>query len=95
MLINQKEDCLIIPLQCVHYVSTEDGENMTVVYIRSEMPPEFFVNGVIDDMEVHMSFWPVMVETGMQDLYHVEILSGLEEGWEVFTQMKYDNIDMQ
>ena len=89
LIASQNDNCLIVPIQCVRSVSTEEGESMTVVYcnVGGEEPPDA-VEGVIAGEEIHDGFWPVQVETGIQDVMNVEIRSGLEEGWEVFTQMQ-------
>ena len=61
---------------------------MTVVYIKSEIPPENALEDIIDSETVPEGFWPVEVKTGIQDSFNVEILSGLQEDDEVFTQMQ-------
>ena len=40
------------------------------------------------DEEIPEGYWPVEVETGINDAYNVEIKSGVEEGTEVFTQIQ-------
>ena len=83
----QNDNCLVVPIQCVRTVATEEGETMTVVYVGGEKP-ENALEGINSDEEIPEGFWPVQVETGIQDTYNVEIRSGLEEGMEVFTQMQ-------
>ena len=88
LVASQNDNCLIVPVQCVHNVSNMDGESLTVVYIKSEMPPENALEDIIDSETVPEGFWPVEVKTGIQDSFNVEILSGLQEDDEVFTQMQ-------
>ena len=83
---SQNDNCLVLPLQCVRTVSNEEGESMTVVYVKGDQAPENAVEGVIADEEIPEGFWPVPVEIGISDNYNVEIRSGVEEGTVVFTQ---------
>ena len=84
---SQNDNCLVLPLQCVRTVSTEEGETMQVVYVSGEMP-ENVVEGIISDEDIPEGYWPVQVETGISDNYNVEIRSGVEEGTTVFTQIQ-------
>ena len=89
LVASQNDNCLIVPIQCVRSVSTEDGESMTVVYCNADgAEPEGVVEGVNAGEMIPDGYWPVRVETGIQDTINVEIRSGLQEGWEVFTQMQ-------
>ena len=85
---SQNDNCLVLPLQSVRTVSTEDGDSLQVVYIESAEAPENVVEGVIADEEIPEGFWPIEVEIGISDNYNVEIRSGVEEGMVVFTQMQ-------
>ena len=87
LVASQNDNCLVVPIQCVRTVATEEGETMTVVYVGGEKP-ENALEGINSDEEIPEGFWPVQVETGIQDTYNVEIRSGLEEGMEVFTQIQ-------
>ena len=84
---SENDNCLILPLQAVRTVSTEEGESMTVVYVGGSKP-ENAVEGVMIDEMIPEGYWPVEVEIGISDNYNVEIRSGVEEGTEVFTQMQ-------
>ena len=84
---SENDNCLILPLQAVRTVSTEDGESKTVVYV-SGGKPENAVEGVMIDEMIPEGYWPVEVEIGISDNYNVEIKSGVEEGAEVFTQVQ-------
>ena len=88
---SQNDNCLLLPLQSVRTVSTEEGESLQVVYIQSDGAPENAVEGVIADEEIPEGYWPVEVEIGISDNYNVEIRSGVNEGDVVFTQMQVSN----
>ena len=87
---SENDNCLILPLQAVRTVSTEEGESMTVVYVGGSKP-ENAVEGVMIDEMIPEGYWPVEVEIGISDNYNVEIKSGVEEGTEVFTQIQTAN----
>lgn len=84
---SENDNCLVLPIQCVRTVSTEDGEMATVVYVSGSRP-ENALEGIMADEEIPDGFWPVPVEIGISDNYNVEIKSGVEEGTEVFTQIQ-------
>ena len=84
---SENDNCLILPLQAVRTVSTEEGETLTVVYVAGDKP-ETAVEGVMSDETIPEGYWPVPVEIGISDNYNVEIKSGVEEGTEVFTQVQ-------
>lgn len=83
---SENDNCLVLPIQCVRTVSTEEGESLTVVYVSSPERPENAVDGILIDEDIPEGFWPVPVEIGISDNYNVEIRSGVEEGTVVFTQ---------
>ena len=84
---SENDNCLVLPLQCVKTVSTEEGETLTVVYVKGDRP-ENAVDNVIADEEIPEGYWAVPVEIGISDNYNVEIRSGVEEGTEVFMQVQ-------
>ena len=84
---SQNDNCLVLPIQSVRTVGLEDGSMATVVYVKSDSQPENAVEVPFVEEEIPEGFWPVPVEIGIQDNYHVEIKSGVEEGTEVFTQI--------
>lgn len=84
---SQNDNCLVLPLQCVRTVSTEDGETLTVVYVGGDKPENAVENAMATE-EIPEGYWAVPVEIGIQDNYSVEIKSGVEEGAEVFTQIQ-------
>lgn len=90
---SQSDDCLMVPMQSVKYVSDENGETYSVVFIKADSKPE---NAVELDIPEPMpgetpqypsdkdGYYPVPVETGLSDNYNVEIKSGLNGDEEVF-----------
>ncbi len=87
---SENDNCLVLPLQSVRTVSTEEGETLTVVYVKGDRPDNA-VEGIMADETIPEGFWPVAVEIGISDNYNVEIKSGVEEGTEVFTQIQTAN----
>ena len=87
---SENDNCLVLPLQSVRTVSTEEGETLTVVYVKGGRPDNV-VENIMADETIPEGFWPVAVEIGISDNYNVEIKSGVEEGTEVFTQIQTAN----
>jgi len=87
---SENDNCLVLPLQCVRTVSNEEGETLTVVYVKGDRPDNA-VEGIMSSETVPEGYWPVEVEIGISDNYNVEIKSGVEEGTEVFTQIQSSN----
>ena len=90
---SQSDDCLLVPVQCVKYVETEEGRQKAV-FVRSELPPENAAELSVEMLDIPEGFWPVLVETGISDSSNVELLSPeLEEGTEVFqAKVRTDNM---
>ena len=84
---SENDNCLILPLQCVRTVSTEEGETLQVVYVSGSKPDSAVENVMVDEM-IPEGYWAVPGEIGISDNYNVEIRSGVEDGTEVFTQMQ-------
>lgn len=86
---SQSDDCLIVPTQCVKSVSDpETGENISVVFVKSETAPEESIE--VDGTSLGVpetGYFAVPVTIGIADKTNVEILSGVEEGVEVFSQV--------
>lgn len=90
---SQSDDCMMVPMQSVKYVSDAEGETYSVVFIKADSRPE---NAVDLDIPETMpgetpqypsekdGYYPVAVETGLSDNYNVEIKSGLNGDEEVF-----------
>ena len=88
---SQNDDCLLLPVQCVKYVETEEGRQKAV-FVRADTPPEDAAELLTELSGVPEGFWPVLVETGISDSSNVELLSPwLEEGTELYqTQVRVD-----
>lgn len=87
---SENDNCLVLPLQSVRTVSTEEGETVTVVYVKGDRPDNAVENIMPDDM-IPEGYWPVAVEIGISDNYNVEIKSGVEAETEVFSQILTSN----
>ena len=90
---SQSDDCMMVPMQSVKYVSDAEGETYSVVFIRADEKPENAVDLEIPETmpgetpkypSPEDGFYPVKVETGLSDNYNVEIKSGLNGDEEVF-----------
>ena len=90
---SQSENCLVVPMQSVKYVSLEDGETASVVFIQADSKPENAVDLDIPNLmpgetptypSQEDGYYAVPVETGLSDNYNVEIKSGLEGGETIF-----------
>ena len=88
---SQSDDCLIVPIQCVKYVETEQG-TQKVLFIQADERPENTVEVMSDTADIPEGYWPVPVETGISDNYNVEILSGVEEFTTVFSSKVRENM---
>lgn len=84
---SEQNECIVVPVQAVKY--TEQG---TCLFIRAEAPPENALE--LGEDVVPAGFYAVPVEVGISDDYVVEIISGVDEGVEVFTQfmVEYGNM---
>ena len=90
---SQSDDCIMVPMQSVKYVSDENGETASVVFIKADSKPENTVAIDIPPTEPGATplypsesegFYPVPVTTGLSDNYNVEIKEGLTGDEEVF-----------
>lgn len=90
---SQSDDCMMVPMQSVKNIPGEDGSTDSVVFIRADKRPESAVDLEIPEPEPGQppmypspedGFYPVKVETGLNDDYNVEIKSGLNGDEEVF-----------
>lgn len=83
---SQSDDCIVVPMQSVKYISDEEGNTASVVFIELDSRPE---NAV--DVEIPAptqgqpplypsedeGYYAVPVTTGLSDNYNVEIREGL------------------
>ena len=90
---SQSDDCIVVPMQSVKYVSDENGETASVVFIKADSKPENTVAIDIPPTEPGATplypsesegFYPVPVTTGLSDNYNVEIKEGLTGDEKVF-----------
>ncbi len=85
---SQADNCLVVPVQAVKNISDENGNPMSVVFVEKSSRPDNAVTvpeGVTGVPTEADGFYAVPVEVGINDVYNVQILSGLEEGDTVFT----------
>ena len=87
---SQADDCIMVPIQAVKNVETGDG-SASVVFVKADTRPDNAIDLPIPPEDIPEGFYPVIVEIGISDTYNVEIVSGLEEGVEVFTQVLKNN----
>jgi multidrug resistance efflux pump len=80
LIVEQKFDILVAPVIAVK--NTEDG---TCVFVKSDAQPENTID--IGEGIVPPGFFAVPVECGIGNENGIEIISGVEEGTEVFTQI--------
>ena len=80
LVVEQRFDILVAPVIAVK--NTEQG---TCVFVRSEERPTNAID--LDDGIVPPGFFAVPVECGIGNENGIEIMSGVEEGAEVFTQI--------
>ncbi len=90
---SQSDNCIVVPMQSVKYVSLDDGETASVVFIQADSKPENAVDLDIPNLmpgetptypSQEDGYYAVPVETGLSDNYNVEIKSGLEGGETIF-----------
>ena len=98
---SQSDSCIVIPIQSVKSTSDEEGNPISVVFLRAESRPENAVTMPEQSPDMPKTypteedgFYAVPVTTGLSDTYHVEILEGLNEGDEVFTNYLTDSAYM-
>ena len=92
---SQSDDCMMVPMQSVKYVSDANGDTYSVVFIQSDSKPDNTVELDIPEPQPGEmpsypteadGFYPVPVETGLSDTYKIEITSGLNGDETVFVQ---------
>ena len=96
---SQSDECVVVPMQAVKYVSDADGNTSSVVFIQAEEKPENAVELDIPEVEPGQTptypspddgYYPVPVTTGLSDNYNVEIKEGLQGGETVFVNYYVD-----
>ncbi|MBU5628089.1 efflux RND transporter periplasmic adaptor subunit [Oscillibacter sp. MSJ-2] len=91
LIASENDNCLLLPIQAVKSVPMEDGTTGSVVFVKADSKPENAIELTVPVEEVPEGFYAVPVETGISDNYNVEIISGVEEGTEVFTTVQKEN----
>ncbi|MCL2153524.1 MAG: HlyD family efflux transporter periplasmic adaptor subunit [Oscillospiraceae bacterium] len=80
LTVEQKFDILIAPV-----ISVKNTEEGTCVFVKSDVMPDNSID--LGEGIVPSGFFAVPVECGIGNENGIEILSGVEEGAEVFTQI--------
>ena len=95
MVTNEIRDCLVVPVQSVQYISDADGNPQTVAFLKVDSRPENAVDMPAEAAENVPTeadgFYAVPVEVGASSDTQVQILSGLNEGDEIFTGFLTDS----
>lgn len=90
---SQSDECVLIPTSAVKYVSDMEGNRQAVVFVRRDTRPDDVPELDLPEPQPYEKksypsedegFYPVLVETGISDPQNVEIISGVQEGDEVF-----------
>ncbi len=95
LVASESDGCMVLPIQCIKYVpdpASETGESISVVFLKTDTPPENALEGV-DGASLGIpaeGYYPVPVVTGIADKYNIEIKEGLAEGDTVFQNTTQD-----
>jgi multidrug efflux pump subunit AcrA (membrane-fusion protein) len=81
LVASQSDDCLTAPVQAIKY--TEAGPCM---FVKADAGPENALDAQEYGLDVPEGFYAVPVSVGLSSNSMAEILDGVEEGAEVFTQ---------
>ena len=90
---SESADCILVPTSSVKYVSDLEGNRQAVVFVQREERPDDVPELDLPTVEPGQKrqypsqeegYYPVIVETGLSDAQNVEILSGIQEGDNVF-----------
>jgi multidrug efflux pump subunit AcrA (membrane-fusion protein) len=93
LVASQSDDCLTAPIQAIKY--TEAGSCM---FVKADVKPENALDAEEYGLDVPEGFYAVPVTVGLSANSMAEILDGVEEGAEVFTQFltnsgnSFDNV---
>jgi HlyD family secretion protein len=85
LIAAQEDSTLLVPVQAVKY--TEGG---TCLFIKAETKPDNALDAASMGLDVPEGFYAVPVTVGLSDTTNAEILDGVAEGTEVFTQYMTD-----
>jgi len=90
---SESDQCILIPTSAVKYVSDMEGNRQAVAFVRRDSRPDDVPELNLPELQPgekkrypseSEGFYPVLVETGISDPQNVEILSGIQEGDDVF-----------
>ena len=94
LVASESDGCMVLPIQCIKYVpdpNSETGETVSVVFLKTDTPPENTLEGVDGtSLNIPEGYYPVPVVTGIADKYNIEIKEGLVEGDTVFQNTTQD-----
>ncbi len=90
---SESADCILVPTTSVKYFSDMDGTRQSVVFVKRDSRPDDVPELELPEVapgekrtfpSEEEGYYPVIVETGISDTQNVEIVSGIQEGDEVF-----------
>lgn len=90
---SQSDDCIVVPMQSVKYISDAEGNTAAAVFIMAETKPENALEVEMPQADPNAAptypsekdgYYAVPVVTGLSDNYNVEIKEGLMGGETVF-----------
>jgi multidrug resistance efflux pump len=82
LIAAQADDCLLVPLAAVKY--TEAG---TCLFVKLDERPENALDENELGLDIPEGFYAVPVVIGLSDYSQAEVVSGVEEGAEILTQV--------
>ena len=98
---SESDGCVLVPTSSVKYVSDMEGNRQAVVFVQRDSRPDDVPELELPTVEPGQKrqypseeegYYPVIVETGLSDAQNVEIISGVQEGDNVF--VNYTVTDM-
>lgn len=84
---NQSEAAVLVPTTAVKSVLDTNGEKQTVVFVYRDERPDNVIeldSSITNVPTEDDHYYPVQVETGISDAKSVEIISGINDGDQVF-----------
>ena len=90
---SESADCILVPTTSVKYFSDMDSTRQSVVFVKRDSRPDDVPELELPEVapgekrtfpSEEEGYYPVIVETGISDTQNVEIVSGIQEGDEVF-----------
>lgn len=90
---SESADCILVPASAVKYFPDMEGNRQAVVFVQRDSRPDDVPELDLPTVEPGQKrqfpseeegYYPVIVETGISDPQNVEIISGVQEGDNVF-----------